>query len=403
MSIVGNATSIVKTLKEHGFTAYFAGGYVRDLIMGRHSFDVDIATNATPDDIAKIFPRTLLVGAKFGVAIVMQKGHHYEIATFRKDENYQDGRHPENIIFSDAQDDAQRRDFTINGMFFDPLDNIVLDFVGGKEDLNKKIIRAIGDPAERFSEDKLRMLRAVRFAYRFDFVIEDSTKDAIYKHSSSLLPSVSVERVLQEFDKMSKEPSFHLALISMFELQLLQTIFPELKKIDLDELKRRVDPLKDYPSDTDTFLKLTQLFNDKSLEDLLEIGRFLKTTNESLKTIEYYHEAKKYFLNPETVSLWQWAHIYCHPRFHMILHVFQAHLELHLRKTFISDHETRYEYLKEDIKRIQSKIPVVNSSHLKEKGIKPGPLMGKLLKEAEQISINERLHHYEDVIKRLQF
>ena len=135
MSIVGNATSIIKTLKDHGFTAYFAGGYVRDLIMGHDSSDVDIATNATPEDIAKIFPRTLLVGAKFGVAIVIQKGHHFEIATFREDAHYQDGRHPEKIVYSNAEEDAKRRDFTINGMFFDPINNEVLDFVGGKEDV----------------------------------------------------------------------------------------------------------------------------------------------------------------------------------------------------------------------------------------------------------------------------
>lgn len=401
MSIIGNAISIVKTLKEHGFIAYFAGGYVRDLVLGHPSSDVDIATDAKPEDIAKIFPRTLLVGAKFGVAIVIQKGHHYEIATFRKDENYQDGRRPQSIIYCDAYEDAKRRDFTINGMFFDPIDNKILDFVGGKEDLDKKIIRAIGDPSERFLEDRLRMLRAIRFAYRFNFDIELHTKEAIAKHSVTLLPAVSVERLLQEFDKMSKESNFHLALLTMFQLQLLQTIFSDLKNIDIYELTKRVEPIKNYPHEACTFLKIAALFPDKPLNYLEELGRFLKTTNESIKSLQYYFEAKNHFENTSKATLWHWAHVYANPQFHTVLHIFSAHLDLHERPAFINQHEQRYDLIKEDIKRIQSKIPVVNSLHLKQKGIKPGPQMGKLLKEAEQISINERLHHFEDILIKL--
>jgi poly(A) polymerase len=401
MSIVGNATSIVRTLKDHGFIAYFAGGYVRDLIMGHNSSDVDIATNATPEDIAKIFPRTLLVGAKFGVAIVIQKGHHFEIATFRKDENYQDGRHPENIVYSNAQEDAKRRDFTINGMFFDPINNEILDFVGGKEDLMSKIIKAIGDPSERFLEDRLRMLRAVRFAYRFNFEIDESTKEAIAEHSQTLLPAVSVERLLQEFDKMAKQPSFPLALVSMHQLNLLQTIFPQLKDVDIKEIQNRVKPLENYPKDANTLLKLIILFPQASLEELLDLGRFLKAPNDFLKSIQYYYEAKNLFESNEEISLWKWAHLYSNPSFNVILSICAAHLPNGKKENFIAMHEERYQHLKEDIKRIQSKIPVVNAIHLQEMGIKPGPLMGRLLKEAEKISINEQLHHYKDVLAKL--
>ena len=233
------------------------------------------------------------------------------------------------------------------------------------------------------------MLRAIRFAYRFNFEIDISTKQAIAKHSQTLLPAVSVERLLQEFDKMAKEPSFPLALISMHQLNLLQTIFPKLKDIGTKEIENRVKPLKEYPKEANTLLKLIILFPDASLDELLDIGKFLKAPNEFLKSIQYYFEAKNLFESDKEISLWRWAHLYSNPSFHLICNVFKAHLPYEKKEIFISEHDERYHHLKEDIKRIQSKIPVVNSSHLKEIGIKPGPLMGKLLKEAEKISIND--------------
>src|SRR3989338_7851594 len=164
-----NAVGIVRTLKKAGHEDYFVGGCGRDLVMRRDPKDYDVATSARPEEVAKLFRRTIPVGAQFGVQIVMIGKTAYEVATFRTDQEYKDGRHPEGVIFSSPKEDALRRDFTVNGLFYDPLKKKVIDYVGGREDLKKRLIRAIGDPDSRFAEDRLRMLRAVRFAATLNF------------------------------------------------------------------------------------------------------------------------------------------------------------------------------------------------------------------------------------------
>src|SRR6185437_5720237 len=163
------ATHIVKRLVEAGHLAYFAGGWVRDFLLNHPSDDIDIATSASVEEIQALFPKTIPVGIAFGIVIVVEKGHQFEVATFRKDRGYVDGRRPTGIDPASPEEDAQRRDFTLNGMFYDPLQKKVLDFVSGQEDLKKGIIRAIGNPHERFLEDRLRMMRAVRYGTRFGF------------------------------------------------------------------------------------------------------------------------------------------------------------------------------------------------------------------------------------------
>src|SRR3954471_7985623 len=170
--MIAIATQIVQRLQQAGFSAYWVGGCVRDYLLGREPGDYDIATNAVPEQIEAAFPRTVGVGRKFGVILVLEGGHEFEVATFRAESDYQDGRHPERVTFGDAQADASRRDFTINGLFYDPVKDELRDWVGGATDLKAKILRTIGSPAERFTEDYLRMLRAVRFAAQLDFQIE---------------------------------------------------------------------------------------------------------------------------------------------------------------------------------------------------------------------------------------
>jgi poly(A) polymerase len=207
------AISIVRTLRDQGHQAYLVGGCVRDLLLKREPADYDIATDATPDDVVRTFPETYAVGAQFGVVLVplpeseraaregqeadaeqhALSGHQHklciEVATFRCDVGYSDGRHPDEVRFSrDPKEDVQRRDFTINGLLLDPLSDEVLDFVGGENDLNAGLIRAIGNPELRFSEDKLRMLRAVRFAARFEYQIDPATFEATRSADSSSLP-----------------------------------------------------------------------------------------------------------------------------------------------------------------------------------------------------------------------
>ncbi|MBC8309214.1 MAG: CCA tRNA nucleotidyltransferase [Phycisphaerales bacterium] len=195
------AIEILEKLRSAGFETYFAGGCVRDRLLSGSPSEYDIATSARPEDIKKLFPKARSVGESFGVMLVRMQNSIYDVATFRSDGPYSDKRHPDEITFSDAKHDALRRDFTINGMFEDPIEEKIIDFVGGKEDLQNRIVRAIGDPNKRISEDHLRMLRAIRFASRFEFSIETETANAIREHSHELR-GVSRERIGEELRKM---------------------------------------------------------------------------------------------------------------------------------------------------------------------------------------------------------
>ena len=218
---------VVRRLREAGFQALFAGGCVRDMLLGRRVADYDVASDATPPQVAGLFRRVLLVGAKFGVAMVIRRGRTVEVATFRSDVSYSDGRRPDAVRFSSPRQDALRRDFTINGMFYDPVAEEVIDHVGGRRDLRRRVVRTIGSPDERFSEDYLRMLRAPRFAVRLGFKIDPATRRAIEKHAHRIV-AVSGERVFDELVKMLSEPTAAAALDCLAELRLLRHVLPEL-------------------------------------------------------------------------------------------------------------------------------------------------------------------------------
>ena len=240
------ATSIVQTLRQRGFQAYLVGGCVRDLLLGRDPKDYDVATDATPEQVMEIFPETYAVGAQFGVVLVpapepmvesdamtdhSSKSHAVEVATFRSDIGHSDGRHPDEVRFSrQPEEDVARRDFTINGMLLDPLSGEVLDFVGGRKDLESGIIRAIGDPQRRFAEDKLRMLRAVRFAARFEYAIEPATLNATQKLADQI-DAVSRERVRDELTRMLTEGHARRAFLLLDESGSLPHILPEISKM----------------------------------------------------------------------------------------------------------------------------------------------------------------------------
>jgi putative nucleotidyltransferase with HDIG domain len=221
------AIGVVRRLKEKGFKALFAGGCVRDMLMGIAPEDYDIATDARPDDIINIFRRTVPVGVNYGVVIVMEKDFEFEVATFRSDGTYSDGRHPDTVTFCDARGDALRRDFTINGMFYDPIEEKHFDYVEGEKDLKAKLVRAIGDPFDRFNEDRLRMIRAVRFTCRFNFKLDDKTAEAIKKHCDKIL-TVSMERIRDELRKILTGPNPHMGIKMLDDLNLLGEILPEV-------------------------------------------------------------------------------------------------------------------------------------------------------------------------------
>jgi poly(A) polymerase len=266
MDVLTHATAIVKKLVRAGFIAYFAGGWVRDHVMGHDSADIDIATSAAPLEIMDLFPNTILVGLAFGVVIVVIEGHQFEVATFRKDLHYINGRKPEGIELSTPEEDALRRDFTINGLFYDPLEHIIHDYVHGIEDIKKGIIRTIGNPHERFFEDRLRMLRAFRFSARFGFAIDPVTQQAIKENANKFFPAVAMERVWQEFNKMASYPRFDQAIVEMHRLELLDEIFPELRGLHLKELRHFVSAYAHFPKSCPTILYLMELFPALSLE-----------------------------------------------------------------------------------------------------------------------------------------
>jgi poly(A) polymerase len=221
------AKGIVAHLQKSGSTAFWVGGCVRDFLLGREPEDIDIATNAKPDQVEKLFKRTIAVGKKFGVIIVVEGEHDFQVATFRSEDDYQDGRRPEKVTFCDAKADALRRDFTINALFYDPISDTTHDWVGGEKDLRAKIIRTIGKPEERFGEDHLRLLRAIRFAAQLNFAIEPETFAAV-KALAPKIKLISAERIRDELLKLFRPPHAARGLDLFRESGLMEQVLPEL-------------------------------------------------------------------------------------------------------------------------------------------------------------------------------
>ncbi len=221
------ALSIVRKLREAGFTAYYAGGCVRDRALGLPAKDYDIATDARPEVVQRMFDNTVAVGAKFGVIMVILDGDPFEVTMFRADAPYVDGRRPSSVRFGTIEEDAKRRDFTIGGMYFDPIDGRVIDLVGGMHDLRAGVVRAIGDPYDRFDEDHLRLLRAARFAARLNFNIDPATYAAM-KRAAPTIVSVSAERIGEELVRMMTEGGAARGMDILVETGLMQAIIPEV-------------------------------------------------------------------------------------------------------------------------------------------------------------------------------
>ena len=226
-SLKEGALGLAKRLAGAGFQAYWVGGCVRDARLGQAPHDYDIATDARPDEIEGLFRKTIPVGKQFGVIMVLEAGHEYQVATFRAEAGYTDGRRPGSVRFTDAREDALRRDFTINGLFYDPLADELHDWVGGQVDLETKRIRTIGDPAQRFGEDRLRLLRAVRFAAQLDFTIEPETFAAVQQHAAAIR-DVSAERIRDELLKLFRPPHSARGFDLLRASRLLPEVLPEL-------------------------------------------------------------------------------------------------------------------------------------------------------------------------------
>jgi poly(A) polymerase len=386
------AKKICQKLKEAGYIAYFAGGFIRDKLLGIASDDIDIATDATPEEIAALFPKHLLIGAQFGVVAVVLENHTFEVATFRNDLKYEDGRKPSAIqLKSSPIEDAKRRDFTINGLFYDPFTDEILDYVDGKRDIQAKVIRTIGDPKSRFSEDRLRIIRAVRFATKFGFTIDKKTEEAILHFSSTLLPAVSMERIFQELTKMRMGDSFYEALSELYRLQLLQAIFPPLKNHDLTE---KLEACRHFSKNVPMILFLSHLLfgTDASFEKNLAI--YLKASNEQAALIECYHAIKTFdFFSAAPYSL---AQLLANPSFEK---AFEASCPSKELLSFVEEQKRNLAFFIDLFKRRES---IITAADLQALGIQPGKEMGELLKKSQQLAVNLQIQEKEKLLEALQ-
>ncbi|SCA63699.1 CCA-adding enzyme [Chlamydiales bacterium SCGC AG-110-P3] len=397
------ATTVVRRLVDAGFETYFAGGWVRDHLLGHDRSDIDIATSASPEEVMEQFNHTVAVGVQFGVVMVIEGGHQFEVSSFRKDGLYVDGRRPEGVEYATAEEDVHRRDFTINGMFYDPASGVIHDWVGGRIDLEKGVIRAIGTAENRFVEDRLRMIRAVRMAARFQFSIEPDTERAIRSSAHTLFPAVAMERVWGEFQKMSESPHFGDALVTMHRLDLLQQIFPLLDGVEENVIADRLEPLTRMTVEVPTVGWLMELFPDADIEEQLALARYLKVSNRDCKFLERLWQARQLIETEQrggTPERIEWIRFYSHSDAFVCLSVaLSRYGDL---SQALSRHQDRYDKHIDHIQRLVKRRPLVTSQILRDHGIPPGKAMGALLREGERIAVNEDLQLAKKVVAKLK-
>ena len=451
-----HAVHIVRTLREGGYQAYLCGGCVRDLLLKREPADYDVTTDATPAEVMRIFPETYAVGAQFGVVLVpipseeragpddhppvsspeaqkdfrpSTKANVVEVATFRSDVSYTDGRHPDAVRFSkDPREDVERRDFTINGLLMDPMSGEVLDFVGGRGDLEAQIIRAIGDPRRRFTEDKLRMLRAVRFAARFGYKIDDFTFAAIQELAPQI-HQVSPERIREELSKMLAEGHAREAFLLLDQSGLLREVLPEISAMKGVEQPPQYHPegdvfvhtlllLEKLPHQSSVTLAWGALLHDVGKPSTFRVApdriRFDGHVEVGVKMGEAICRRLR-FSNDETEQIL--ALIDNHMRFAHVLQMKESTLKKFLRMTEFDEHLelhrmdcqashgilTAYDFAKEKLATIPPNrmrpAPLVTGDDLIAAGYSPGPRFKEILSAIEDGQLEGRFTSKEDAME----
>jgi putative nucleotidyltransferase with HDIG domain len=443
---------ICRKLREAGYQAFLVGGCVRDILLEREPADYDVCTDATPEQVLRIFPRSLSVGAKFGVVIVVEDSQadglpaagfasdaaapiHVEVATFRSDMGYSDGRHPDGVVFAKSpQEDVKRRDFTINALLMNPETNEVLDFVGGREDLGAGIIRAIGNPEERFREDKLRMVRAVRFAARLHYAIEPKTFDAIQKLAPEIM-QVSPERLRDELTKLLTEGSARRAFELLDETKLLPQLLPEIARMKGVEQPPQFHPegdvwvhtllmLEKLPAGCSSTLAWGVLLHDvgkpatftppsgpdgrirfdrhaevgaRMAEEICRRLRFSNDDTEQIAALVASHMKFKDVLQMKPATLKRFAR----------LNRFDEHLELH-RLDCLSSHRMLENY--DFVRRFTEETPaeeirpprLVTGDDLLAIGVSPGPVFKEILNAVEEAQLNDSIRTREEALTLLK-
>ena len=423
------ANSICNTLRRSGYQALLVGGCVRDLLLGREPADYDVTTDATPEQVVSLFPESIAVGAQFGVILIPRDGLKVEVATFRSDVGYSDGRHPDSVVYSKTpQEDVQRRDFTINGLLMRHDTREVLDFVGGQADLEAKVIRAIGEPGRRFAEDKLRMMRAVRFAARFGFEIEAETFRAIRRHVGEI-HQVSPERLREELTKLLTEGAARRAFESLDETWLLQQVLPEVGAMKGVEQPPQYHPegdvwihtlmmLEGLPANASSTLAWGVLLHDvgkpPTFQSAAETGDRIRFNNHVEVGVRMAEAicGRLRFSNEDTEQIL--ALVDNHMKFGAVegmrastlkkfvrLPHFEEHLALH-RLDCLSSHRNLDSY--EFVQRFLEVTPpeqvrperLLTGDDLQAMGFRPGPLFAQILRALEDMQLEGQVKTREE-------
>lgn len=419
------ALSIVRRLQEHGYQALFAGGVVRDLLLGRRVSDVDIATSAPPEEVQNLFEHTVDVGKEFGVVIVVIDSTPFEVTTFRKDVEYIDGRHPVRVTFSDDREDALRRDFTVNALFLQPDTGQVVDYVDGRKDLDLHLIRTVGPAADRFEEDKLRVLRAIRFACQLDFRIEERTMAALREFAPKIR-QVSWERIRDELIKILCSPGASRGLGLLLETGILEVILPEVAAMDGVEQPPEFHPEGDVFTHTRLMFELSEersetlalgiLLHDVGkpptfavrdrirfdghaevgAEIAAEICRRLRISRETTKRVVALVKNHLRFIPVQQMRESTLK------RFLRQEH-FDEHLELHRLDCLASHGDlSNYYFCLEKLKEFEGEKMrpprLITGNDLIEMGLQPGPLFSDILSKVEDLQLEGELESREQAL-----
>ena len=418
------AADIVVRLQAEGHEAFFVGGCVRDLVRGVEPDDYDIVTSALPDDVQRLFSHTISVGARFGVVLVVEGDRRYEVATYRTEDGYEDGRRPSHVRFATAEEDARRRDFTVNGLLMDPLTGYVFDIVGGCRDITRRVIRTIGDPEQRFAEDRLRMLRAVRFAAGLDFVIDPATFAAVCRHAGTIR-HISVERIREELTKIFTRSGARRGLELLDASGLLQEILPEVAALKGVQQPKEFHPegdvwqhilqmLDHLPASTDgavdSRLAWAALLHDigkpqtrfadcagvhfyghvrKGEEMAATILQRLKFPNAEMETILALIRSHMMFMHVRDMRSGRLKRFLRQPDFNL-------HLELH-RMDCLGSHGIldNYTFCMGKLSELSAEQlhppPLLTGDDLIARGYAPGPLFKEILSAVEEAQLNGEL------------
>jgi len=417
--LLAGALEVCSVLRRAGHQAVFAGGVVRDCLLRRPVSDVDIATTATPGQIESLFQRTHEIGREFGVTLVLIDERPFEVTTFRREGKYEDGRHPSSVEFTDIQDDARRRDFTINALFLDPSTGELIDLVSGREDLQASLIRSVGKPRQRFQEDKLRLLRAVRFSSQLGFDIEDSTWQAVLEMTPGIR-QVSWERIRDELLKLLTSAQAADGLRRLFESGLMEQILPDVAKMDGVQQPPEYHPEGDVFIHTcllfelgapisDPVLALAMLLHDVGKPPTFQIADRIRFNGHAEVGAEMAAVICRQFRLPTKETQQVVELVRDHLRFIHVMEMrestlkrflgrsdFERHLELHRLDCLASHGDlTAFDFCRQKLEEFRNQPlrpqPLISGHDLIQLGLKPGPVFTVILRELEDLQLEEQI------------